>query len=93
MRASERLQQHRLGILRIAYAHGATYVAVFGAIARGDDTERSIIELAVTYPEPATLDEIVELEKQIVELLGEPVDVIDSDSEGFEEILREAKPL
>ncbi|KQO98137.1 nucleotidyltransferase family protein [Leifsonia sp. Leaf264] len=93
MRASERLAKHRNDILRVAYAHGVTFVAVFGAIARGDDTDHDIIELVVTYPATPSLEEIVELEKQIVEAIGEPADVISSDAHGMEEIVREARPL
>ena len=90
------IRRKREEILRIAAAHGARRVRVFGSTIRGEATEASDIDLLVDLePERSLLDHaamIVELEQT----LGCSVDVVPE--RGLrprvrDAVLREAVPL
>lgn len=67
----------RLGELkRLAERHGLQDLAVFGSVARGDDTAGSDIDLLVTGADHTTYFDLVEFESAASELLGVPVDAV-----------------
>jgi predicted nucleotidyltransferase len=96
MSIDQRIQAKRREILRIAAAHGARNVRVFGSAARGESGPSSDIDFLVTMqPEhspwfPAGL--IVDLEK----LLGCEVEVVTEEALHWyihDRVLQEAVPL
>jgi len=96
MTIDQRIQAKRREILRIAAAHGARDVRVFGSAARGDSGPNSDVDfLVAVQPEhspwfPAGL--IVDLE----ELLGCEVDVVTEEALHWyihDRVLKEAVPL
>jgi predicted nucleotidyltransferase len=96
MSIDQRIQAKRREILRIAAAHGARNVRVFGSAARGESGPDSDVDFLVTVqPEhsawfPAGL--IVDLER----LLGCEVDVVTEEALHWyihDRVLKEAVPL
>ena len=71
-----RLQQLRPDILRVARRYSITDVRVFGSVARGEDTADSDIDLLVEFDagQHGALP-LIGLRRELVELIGEPVDV------------------
>jgi predicted nucleotidyltransferase len=69
------LRRHRVEVLRLARAAGATNVRVFGSVVRGDDDLDSDIDLLVDYDVADGLMPIVELKRALEELLGARVDI------------------
>lgn len=91
-----RLREHRERVLEVAARYGVTNVRVFGSVARGQDDERSDVDLLVDVPPATSLFTLVALERELSELLGAPVDVVPS--EGLKDRVRvaaerEAVPL
>jgi predicted nucleotidyltransferase len=86
----------RSAILRLAAAHGARDVRVFGSLARGEAGPGSDLDLLVRMEDDRSLLDLVGLWQDLQELLGRKVDVI---SEGGlsphlrDRILAEAIPL
>ncbi len=86
----------RSAILRLAAAHGARDVRVFGSLARGEAGPGSDLDLLVRMEDGRSLLDLVGLWQDLQELLGRKVDVI---SEGGlsphlrDRILAEAMPL
>jgi uncharacterized protein len=72
------LRAHRKPILRLARAHGARDVRVFGSVVRGEDVATSDIDLLVSFDVrgPEGLLPIERLRLGIEELIGESVDVV-----------------
>lgn len=90
------VKEKREEILRIAARHGAGNVRVFGSIARGEADEASDVDLVVSFDSEAGLLEHAALIRELRELLGCPVDVVDD--EGLrprmrDNVLNEAVPL
>jgi uncharacterized protein len=83
-------------ILRIAHAHGARSVRVFGSRARGDAGAASDLDLLVGLEPGRSLLDVVAIKQDLEDLLGYPVDVV---TEGGlspylrDRILAEALPL
>lgn len=70
------LKEKRQEILRLAQAHGASNIRVFGSVARGEDGPESDLDLLVEMkPENGLLD-LVSLWQDLEDLLGYKVDVI-----------------
>jgi predicted nucleotidyltransferase len=96
MRASEQLHQQRDAILRVAGRHGAGNLAVFGSVARGEETAGSDVDLLVDItgePSPWFPGGLV---ADLEELLGRPVQVVIRRSLSLlirESVLRESTPL
>lgn len=82
-------------IAAIAKRHKALEIRVFGSVARGDDSPGSDVDLLVRFAPGASLFDQVELEQDLVDLLGVGVDVVSEGGlrAGHEQILHEAKPL
>lgn len=83
-------------IVRLAAAHGASNLRVFGSSARGERHERSDLDLLVRMEEGRSLLDLVALSQKLEDVLGVHVDVL---SEGGlspylrDRILSEAVPL
>jgi uncharacterized protein len=96
-RPGEQLEIYREQIRAIAERHQVTNVRVFGSTARGEDTDRSDLDLLVTPIKGATgLMEIVRIESEIKKLIRVPVDVVldtEIPEEHRERINREAIAL
>ena len=76
-RPSEQLEIYREQIKAIAEKYQVTNVRVFGSTARGEDTDKSDLDLLVTPIKGATgLMEIVRIESEVKKLIKVPVDVV-----------------
>ena len=71
-----RLKGKRKEILRIAQAHGASNVRVFGSVARGEEGPESDLDLLVEMKPGSSLLDLVSLWQDLEDLLGHKVDVI-----------------
>lgn len=92
------LLTHRAAILRIAEEHGASNVRVFGSVARGEDDERSDIDLLVDMEPDRSLFDHAALLIALQELLGSAVQVDVVSARGLktrirDRIMKEAVPL
>ncbi|MBC8204068.1 nucleotidyltransferase family protein [bacterium] len=93
---SEILKQKRAEALKIAEKYKVKNLRIFGSVARGEDDEESDIDLLASFPEGFTLFDLVDLVKEIEELLGCKVDI--ASERGLKErvrarILNEAIPI
>jgi hypothetical protein len=70
------LKEKRQEILRIAQAHGATNIRVFGSVARGEEGPDSDLDLLVEMKPESSLLDLVSLWQDLEDLLGYKVDVI-----------------
>jgi predicted nucleotidyltransferase len=50
--------------------------ALFGSYARGDNTEKSDIDILIAFPENATLLDLVRLQRHLEENLSKKVDIV-----------------
>jgi uncharacterized protein len=74
---SEQLAVYAEQIKAIALAHHVTNVRVFGSTARGEDTDKSDLDLLVSPIKGKTgLMQVVEIEAEIKKLIKIPVDVV-----------------
>jgi len=78
----ESLRALRDDILRIAAAHDAHNIRVFGSVARGEADERSDVDLLFDIPDPVDVMEyfgrLDNLRIALEELLGRSVSILDS---------------
>jgi predicted nucleotidyltransferase len=56
--------------------YGVTELGIFGSVARGDNTEKSDIDILVTISKPMGYFEFIDLEEYLTELLGKKVDLV-----------------
>jgi predicted nucleotidyltransferase len=92
----ELLRRNREEILRIARAHGARNLRVFGSAARGDANENSDVDFLVEFEPGTSLLQHGALIAELEELLGRRVDVAPEKTlheRVRERVLREAVPL
>lgn len=76
-RPSEQLAIYQEQIKTIALAHHVTNVRVFGSTARGEDTNKSDLDLLVSPIKGKTgLMELVEIATKVKKLIKVPVDVV-----------------
>lgn len=92
----EMLKNRRDEILRVAAAHGARNLRVFGSVAREEADDRSDVDFLVELEPGRTLFDLGGLLMDLRELLGRDVDVVTE--AGLKErirnrVLREARPL
>lgn len=90
------LKSRREEIISIAARHGARNVRVFGSVARGEDDEKSDIDLLVEFESGRSLLDHAGLWLELQDLLSCKVDVVSE--RGIkprirERVLREAVPL
>ena len=93
--ALRRLEDNREAVLDLVRAHKGRSVAVFGSVARGDATGDSDIDLLVEFEPTSSLLDLIELEEDLRDLLGTPVDVVSTGAllDRDTEIRRDAVPL
>ena len=70
------IQSHREQLLTLARRRGVTNVRVFGSMARGDERERSDVDLLVTLAPGTSALALGGLLLDAQELLGRRVDVV-----------------
>lgn len=83
-------------ILDIAARHGARNIRVIGSVARGQDTERSDLDLLVDLDEDRSYMDLGEFVADVRDALQCEVQIVPSDSLHRllrDRILSEAKPL
>ncbi|MBI4259587.1 MAG: XRE family transcriptional regulator [Actinobacteria bacterium] len=90
------IHERRDEILREAARHHAANVRVFGSVARGEETERSDVDILLDLEPGRSLLDLVRLRRALSRLLGVNVDVVTTG--GLREsdratILRDAVPI
>jgi predicted nucleotidyltransferase len=74
------IEAHREQIAELCRRYGVKRLELFGSAARGKDFEvgRSDIDFLVDFVEdqPCTLENLLDLERQLSDLLGRPVDLM-----------------
>jgi uncharacterized protein len=90
------LMEKRAEILRIAAAHKAGNLRIFGSVARGENDEESDIDFLAELSPGCGLLNHAALVRELQELLGRKVDVVSD--KGLRQrmrdrVLREARPL
>jgi predicted nucleotidyltransferase len=96
MKVSQTLSNKRDEILRIAGAHGARNLRLFGSISRGEANEKSDIDLLINLEPGRTLLDIIAIKQDLEDLLGCDVDVVTEDAVNpyiREQILKDAVSL
>lgn len=96
MRLDQLLRDKREEILRIASAHGARDVRVFGSVARGENNRESDVDFLVEMEAGRSLLDLGGLQMELEELLGCKVDVVTESGLYWllrRRILKEAQPL
>lgn len=78
--ATERLEELREQILSVLLPQGATKIALFGSVVRGEDSLESDIDILVKFREPIGLFALAHLREELSGRLGRPVDLV---TEGF----------
>lgn len=94
--ALDELRRRRELVHRIAALNHLGDVAVFGSVARGEETESSDIDLLVTPGLEASLFDLAQFEVDMAQLTGREVDVVSRralDAERDAAILAEAVEL
>jgi uncharacterized protein len=74
------LKQKRREILRIAAAHGAQDVRVFGSVSRGAAHVKSDVDLLVKLESGRSLLDLIAMKQDLEDLLGCEVDVVTEDA-------------
>lgn len=89
------VDEHREAIRAVARRHGARSIALFGSVARGDETAESDLDFLVEFEPGRSLFDLLHLQDELGELLGGPVDVVAAGGlkDRDEDIRREAVPL
>ena len=96
MASSKILQDKREEILRIAGAHGARNVRVFGSVSRGEAGTESDVDLLVKLEPGRSLLDLIAIKQELEDLLGREVDVVTEDAVSpyiREQVLKEAVSL
>ena len=70
------VEAHREEIKAIAARHHGRTVALFGSVARGDETSESDLDFLVEFEPGASLLDLASIELELEELLGCDVDVV-----------------
>ncbi len=72
------------------------FAGIFGSFAKGTNKNTSDIDILVKFTEPASLLEIINLERKISEKIGKDVDLVTENSLSpfiKEEIINSLKPI
>ena len=90
------LQEQKKSIVNMAGRYHATNVRIFGSVARGDECEKSDIDLLVDFLPGATLLDQIGLVQELSQKLNRKVDVVSARSLNRhlrQKILDEARAL
>lgn len=89
------VEARREEICAIARRHRGRSVAVFGSVARGDETPTSDIDFLVEFEPGSSLFDLLHISEELEALLGVPVDVVSAGGlkDRDDHIRREAVPL
>jgi predicted nucleotidyltransferase len=90
------LQQKKKEIISTANRYHATNIRLFGSVARGEDREKSDIDLLVDFLPGATLLDQIGLIQELSEKLNRKVDIVSAralNKHLQQEILAEARSL
>ncbi len=96
MKPSIALEQHRDAIRQIVARHHAVNARVFGSVLRKEDQSDSDLDLLVDPTPETTLFDIGAIRRELLQLLGVPVDVLTPKAlpESFRStVLRDAEPI
>lgn len=96
METTTHVNERRADILRVAHAHGAREVRMFGSTARGEAHPGSDLDLLVELEPGRSLLDLVAIKQELEDLLGREVDVVTAAGVSpylRQRILREAVPL
>ena len=66
----------RSDVKSVAQVHGATILAVFGSVARGEDDDDSDVDLLVELPSTMGLFGLARLRRDLERVLDAPVDLV-----------------
>jgi predicted nucleotidyltransferase len=96
MSIKELLKSKREEIFKLAEKYGVYDVRIFGSVARGEDNEKSDIDLLIKRKPGFSLLKHAAFNRELIEILGIPVDV--ASENGLKErikdrVLKEAIPL
>lgn len=80
-------------MLVAARRHRADNLRVFGSVASGLDTSDSDIDILVTFEPHANLLDLVELQDELENLTGFPVDVVSDRAQRSTFVAAGARPL
>jgi uncharacterized protein len=70
------IDTHRKAISELARRHKGRTIAVFGSVARGDDTEASDVDFLVEFEPGSSLFDTLHLQEALRDLLDREVDVV-----------------
>lgn len=89
------VEAKRAEICSVVRRHRGRSVAVFGSVARGDETAASDIDFLVDFEPGSSLFDLLHISEELEQLLGVPVDVISAGGlkDRDDHIRREAVPL
>jgi predicted nucleotidyltransferase len=96
MSPSKVLKHKREEILRIAAAHGAQNIRLFGSVSRGEAGPKSDVDILVRLEPGRSLLDIIAIKQDLEDLLGCEVDVVTEEAVSpyiREQVLKEAVSL
>jgi len=96
MKPSTALHEHRAEIKRIVERHRARNARVFGSALRGDDDDKSDLDLLVDPTDATTLLDLGAIQYEVSQLLGIDVGVLTPRAlpdKWRDRVLGEARPL
>jgi predicted nucleotidyltransferase len=70
------VEAKRAEIREVVQRHGGRTVAVFGSVARGDESPTSDVDLLVEFEPGSSLFDPLHISEELEALLGVPVDVV-----------------
>lgn len=73
---SSRIEENRDAISDLASRHKAVSIALFGSVARGDETDESDVDFLVEFEPGSSLFDLMHLQDALGALLGCDVDVV-----------------
>jgi len=89
------VESKRNEIIDLVRQHHGRAVALFGSVARGDDTPESDIDFLVEFQKGSSLFDLMDLQEALEQLLGVSVDVVSVGGlkDRDDHIRREAVPI
>ena len=96
MSPSKVLKNKREEILRIAAAHGAQNIRLFGSVSRGEAGPKSDVDILVRLEPGRSLLDLIAIKQDLEDLLGCEVDVVTEEAVSpyiREQVLKEAVSL